>query len=322
MPHASIVVPAYNAMKTLPETVQSLCAQTYEDFEIVIVDDGSADGTAAWVQAQDDPRIRLSRQVNRGLAGARNGGIIAAKGSIVGFCDADDLWEPTKLAAHVAHLEQNPHIGVSYSASLLVDENNESLGLTQSPRTTDITTQHVLMRNPVGNGSAPVIRAETLRDIAFRPAGETRDWFFDENLRQSEDIECWVRIALTTKWAFGGIAEPLTRYRIIANGLSANLGKQLETWEAMADKVTQIAPDFAAKWVPAARAYQLRYLARRALTLGDARAAVRLQVQAMGVSRHPIFHEPAKTFTTLAATGLMLIGGERIIARALGRRAA
>lgn len=322
MPHVSIIVPAYNAMKTLPETIRSLLAQTYDDLEIIVVDDGSTDDTAAWVQGITDPRVRLFRQVNRGLAGARNGGIIAATGTLIGFCDADDLWEPTKLAAHVTHLADYPHIGVSYSASLLVDANNNSMGLLQKPQTTDITTQHILMRNPVGNGSTPVIRAETLRDIAYRPGGQSRDWYFDETMRQSEDIECWIRIALTTKWAFGGIDEPLTRYRIIASGLSANLGKQLETWEAMAAKVTQIAPEFAAKWLPAARAYQLRYLARRAITLGDARTAARFQWQAFTTSLHPVFHEPSKTFTTLAATALMLCGGKRIVDRALARQAA
>jgi hypothetical protein len=167
-----------------------------------------------------------------------------------------------------------------------------------------------------------VIRARTLRDIAYRPAGESRDWYFDETLRQSEDIECWVRIALTTNWGFGGLSVPLTRYRIIASGLSANLDKQFATWCTMADKVGVIAPAFARKHLPAARAYQLRYLARRAISLGDAKAALRLQGRAYLASRHPILHEPRKTFTTAAATALILMGGRRIVERALQSKAA
>lgn len=321
MPHVSIVVPAYNTLKSLPETIASLLAQTYTDFEIIVVDDGSTDGTAQWVATQTDPRIRLFRQINRGLAGARNGGIIAAQGELIGFCDGDDLWEPEKLEQHVAYLDENPDIGVSYSASLLVDENNNSLGIVQSPRTEDVSPAHILLRNPVGNGSAPVIRARTLKDIAYRPAGQSRDWYFDENLRQSEDIECWVRIALTTRWGFGGLSAPLTRYRIIATGLSANLDRQFETWNAMAEKVRVIAPDFAKKWLPAAKAYQLRYLARRAVSLGDGGAAWRMQMRAYASSWHPIFHEPRKTFTTLAATVVMQLGGAALIGRALRRRA-
>ncbi len=322
MPYVSLVVPAYNTLDTLPETIESLLAQTYTDFEIVVVDDGSTDGTAAWVKAQSDPRIRLFRQVNRGLAGARNGGIIAARGELIGFCDGDDLWEPEKLAKHVAYLSANPDIGVTYSGSLLVNEKNQSLDMYQSPRTTDVSAAHVLLRNPVGNGSTPVIRAQTFKDIAYRPAGESRNWYFDESMRQSEDIECWVRIALTTHWGFGGLNEPLTRYRIVASGLSANLDRQFATWRAMADKVKVIAPDFAAKWLPAAEAYQLRYLARRAVSLGDGLTALRLQLKAYRVSLHPVLHEPRKSLTTLAATVVTMMGGKQLVANFLKRRVA
>ena len=319
MPHVSIIVPAYNTLSTLPETVASLLAQTYTDFEIIIVDDGSSDGTAQWMMAQDDPRIRLVRQLNRGLAGARNGGIAAAKGDLIGLCDGDDLWEPDKLAAHVRFLSENPEIGVSYSASVMVDEDNVSLGIYQIPKTDGVTARDILLRNPVGNGSAAVIRAETFKAIAYRPKGQSRDWYFDETFRQSEDIECWIRIALTTHWRFGGLAEPLTRYRIIAGGLSANLDRQFETWSAMADKVAQIDPEFAERWLPAARAYQLRYLARRAVSLGDGGAAAAMLRRAARASWHPILFEPRKTLTTIAATAVMQAGGKAIVARALGR---
>lgn len=318
MPHVSIIVPAYNTLATLPETVSSLLAQTYTDFEIVVVDDGSVDGTAQWVTAQQDPRIRLVRQVNRGLAGARNGGIAAANGDLIGLCDGDDLWEPGKLAAHVKHLAENPDIGVSYSASLMVDENNASLGITQSPKTEGVTARDILLRNPVGNGSAAVIRAKTFKAIAYRPKGRSRDWYFDEAFRQSEDIECWIRIALTTKWRFGGLSAPLTRYRIIAGGLSANLERQFQTWAAMAAKVEQIDPEFAARWLPAAKAYQLRYLARRAVSLGDGPTARDLLLRAARSSWHPMMFEPVKTLTTIAATAVMLMGGKVLVARALG----
>jgi glycosyltransferase involved in cell wall biosynthesis len=320
MPHVSIIVPAYNTLASLPQTVASLLAQTFEDFEIIIVDDGSMDGTADWVAAQTDPRIRLFRQINRGLAGARNGGILAARGELIGFCDGDDLWEPEKLEKHVTYLSENLHIGVSYSASLLVNETNTSLGIIQRPRTQDVSAAHILMRNPVGNGSAPVIRAETLRDIAYRPAGQSRDWFFDETMRQSEDIECWVRIALTTRWQFGGIAEPLTRYRVLSSGLSANLERQFATWCDMADKVRLIAPGFAARHLPAAEAYQLRYLARRAISLGDGATALRLQVQAYRRSLHPLLHEPRKSLSTLIAAAATVLGGARLISLAMRPR--
>lgn len=321
MPRASIVVPAFNTLKTLPETVASLLAQTYDDFEVIVVDDGSADGTAQWVLSQSDPRLRLVRQLNRGLAGARNGGIAASKGRYIGFCDGDDLWAPEKLAAHVAHLDANPEVGVSYSASALVDEAGAPLGLTQQPKTLGVSARDIFLRNPVGNGSAPVIRRACLDDIAFSRVDGWTMWF-DESFRQSEDIECWMRIALTTDWRFEGLEAPLTQYRIVASGLSANLPRQLATWERVAARVADLAPGFAERHTPAARAYQLRYLARRAASQEDGAAALKLTRQALTSSLHPLFYEPGKTLSTLAASLLLCCGGGPVLRRALKGRAA
>lgn len=320
MTRATIVVPAYNTLATLPATVASLLAQTHDDFEVVVVDDGSSDGTADWVLAHPDSRVRLVRQLNRGLAGARNGGIAATTSTYIGFCDGDDLWEPDKLARHVAFLDAHPRVGLTYSGSALVDGSGAPLGISQTPKTTDITAQDVLLRNPVGNGSAPVLRRACLDDIMFRPAGEMRDQWFDESFRQSEDIECWLRIALTTTWDIAGTDEPLTRYRIVSTGLSANLMKQYDTWTRVAERVKEIAPDFARAHLPAARAYQLRYLARRAVTLGSGGTALRLMLRSLQSSWHPIWNEPAKTLSTLGAALVMAVGGGAIVRRALGGR--
>lgn len=322
MPRASIIVPAYNTLATLPETVASLLAQTYCDYEVIVVDDGSSDGTSDWVRRQQDPRLRLVRQANRGLAGARNGGIAAARGEYVGFCDGDDLWEPEKLMRHVAHLDAHPEIGVSYSGSALIGKTGRDLGLAQRPKLDSITPRDVLLRNPVGNGSAPVIRRACLDDIAFRPAGETRDWWFDEGFRQSEDIECWLRIALTTRWRFAGLDAPLTRYRIVAGGLSANCEHQLASWEQVAERVGAIAPDFARAHLPAARAYQLRYLARRTVTLGDGRRALSLMLRGMRSSIRPLLEEPVKTGATLAAAAVLALDRRGRVMRAIGARLA
>ena len=318
MPRASIVVPAYNTLATLPETVASLLAQTYDDFEVIVVDDGSSDGTADWVRAQKDRRLRLVRQLNRGLAGARNGGIVAARGVYVGFCDGDDLWEPEKLAIHVAFLDANPDVGLSYSGSALIDSVGRQIGLFQRPKTDGVTARDLLLRNPVGNGSSAVIRRDCLDDIAYRPSGETSDWWFDEGFRQSEDIECWLRIALTTSWRIAGVAAPLTRYRIVSSGLSANLIKQYQTWCRVADRVRQVAPEFAARNLPAARAYQLRYLARRAVTLGEGRMALSLLRRGFSSSLRPVLEEPVKTATTLAAALALCLGARWFVRRALG----
>ncbi|MEO1275980.1 MAG: glycosyltransferase family 2 protein [Pseudomonadota bacterium] len=304
-PRASIIVPAYNAAATIGETLDSLLAQTFTDFEIVVVDDGTPDDTLDIVAHYDDPRIRVVRQANRGLAGARNGGLLAARGAYIGFCDADDLWEPRKLAAHVAHLDANPDVGISFAGSLFIDAESRRLGLAQSPKLKGITALDVLCRNPIGNGSAAVVRRAAFDRIAWRPAQDSRPWWFDERFRQSEDIECWARFVLSTDWKIEGVPGLLTRYRVNPGGLSANLEKQFESWERMIGRMAEIAPAFVARHAPAARAYQLRYLARRAVAQRDGRLALRLMAQALAVSRRPLVAEPAKTCSTLAAAALL-----------------
>ncbi|MDK3020147.1 glycosyltransferase family 2 protein [Pseudodonghicola flavimaris] len=319
MPKASVIVPAYNVAATLGETLRALLDQTYGDFEIVVVDDGSSDRTAAIARGFGDPRIRLVQQPNRGLAGARNSGIHAARGDFIGFCDADDLWRPTKLADHVAHLEAHPHVGLSFSGSELIDEAGHPTGLAQRPRLRGITPAHIFRRNPVGNGSAPVLRRAALEAIAFRPAGEERrDWWFDERFRQSEDIECWLRLALSTDWEIEGIPGLLTRYRVASGGLSAGVERQYASWEAMVAKLTPLAPEFIARHAPAARAYQHRYLARRAISAGDRPQALARLAACFAASPRPLLEEPVKTLSTLAAGLVLATCGPRAIDRLRG----
>lgn len=315
MPKATIVVPAFCVESTLAETLEALLAQTFTDFEIVIVDDGSRDSTAEIARSFcSDPRIRLVSQPNRGLAGARNTGIALAQGEYIGFCDADDIWEAGKLAAHVAHLDQNPFVGLSFSGSALIDDAGNMTGQAQRPRLRNIKASHIFKRNPVGNGSAAVMRREALNSIGYRRASEiNRTWYFDETFRQSEDIECWLRLALTTDWEIEGVSGLLTRYRINSGGLSAGTDRQLAAWERMVEKLTPLEPAFFAKLTPLARAYQLRYLGRRAISEFEADRAVDLVRRSIASSARPFLEEPVKSTTTLAAAYVLALFGGRVL---------
>ncbi|MBB4120634.1 glycosyltransferase family 2 protein [Martelella radicis] len=312
-PAASIVVPAYNAATTIRETLNALVDQTFADFEIIVVDDGSSDSTVAIVESYSDPRIRLISQANRGLAGAHNTGIAAAKGAYIGFCDADDLWLPEKLELHIRHLRENPDVGISFAGSSLIDRDGKSVGINQSPKLTNITAADVLCRNPIGNGSAAVVRAEALANFGYRPAGETeRDWWFDENFRQSDDIEGWLRFIVTQDWKIEGIPGHLTLYRIHIGGLSANVEKQFSTWLAMRDKIARIAPDLIERHGDRAAAYQLRYLARRCVSMRQGRAALGYALRSLKASRRPFIEEPVKSVVTLAAAVFIALAGDGI----------
>lgn len=308
---ASIVVPAFNVAATLSQTLNSLLAQTFDDFEIVVVDDGSTDATPKILNRYAvDPRVRVLSQRNRGLAGARNTGIDAARGSFIGFCDADDLWEPGKLEAHIKHLQANTDVGISYSGSALIDDCGDALGLAQRPKLTHVSAAHIFKRNPIGNGSAPVIRRRVFDAIAYRPnMEETRDWYFDETFRQSEDIECWLRIALTTDWLFEGISGLQTKYRINANGLSSATEQQRDAWDRMVKKLSALHPAFFARHTAAARAYQLRYLARRAISDLDTGRAVNMTKESLSQSIRPVLEEPVKSLSTIGGTLILRYGG-------------
>jgi glycosyltransferase involved in cell wall biosynthesis len=317
MPLVSVVIPLYQTERYIAQTLASVCAQTFTDFEVIVVDDGSSDNGPAIARGTGDARVRVVTQANRGLAGARNTGIRESCGEFIAFLDADDLWHPEKLARHVALLEADPLVGISFSASRLVDDDGAPLGLVQRPSSAPFTPSNVFCRNPVGNGSAPVIRRATLDAIAFEDKALGRLCWFDESFRQSEDIECWTRIAALTRWRFGFIDAPLTDYRVNTAGLSANTQKQLETWRRFRAKVKAYAPELERFSGNRAEAYQLRYLARRAIR-GAAENSPALAMMTDALRLHPalLTEEPARTLVTLAAAGAQRLLPEAAFARA------
>ena len=323
MPAISVVMPVYNVEAFVAQAIRSVLEQSFTDFELLIVDDGSTDSSLSIAAGFSDPRIRVLQQANRGLAGARNTGIRSARGDLIAFIDSDDLWTGDKLARHVAHLDANPDVGVSYCQSIFIDEAGRPLGLVQRPKLSGVAPVDILTRNPVGNGSAPVIRRAALDAIAFpspRP-GVVEDCYFDESFRQSEDIECWLRIALQTSWRFAGIDRSLTLYRVNAGGLSANLDAQYESWTRAIDKARVYAPDVVGAFEPLARAYQFRYLARRAVRVRDGEKALALVGKALESDASILWREPRRTLVTAAAA--VLLAGlprrtfERIESRAM-----
>lgn len=308
-PLVSVVMPLFNAAATVAASLESVFAQTYRNLEILVVDDGSTDAGPAICRGYDDPRLCLIQQQNRGLAGARNTGIRQARGSILAFLDSDDLWLPQKIERHVEHLRSAPGVGVSYSRSAFIDAEGRPLGIYQTPPLHAITPELILCRNPISNGSCVVMRREVLDGIRFEANlyGSTESYWFDDSFRQSEDIECWLRIALQTDWRIEGIAAPLTLYRVSSGGLSANVEKQFASWQRVLDKTASYAPELIRLHGSRARAYQLRYLARRATRERERGPAMRLVLQALGAHWQILLEEPGRTLLTLAAASLLWI---------------
>jgi glycosyltransferase involved in cell wall biosynthesis len=303
MPKVSVIIPVYNSEKFIVQTLESVLSQTFRDFELLIIDDESTDTSIALCERYHDPRLKVIHQKNRGLAGARNTGIRHAQGDYLAFVDSDDLWLPEKIEKHVQHLDCSPKVGVSFSRSSFIDEQGNLLGIYQIPKLTDIDPGHLFCRNPISNGSAAVFRKEVFEDIKFQANlyGEVEDFYFDDEFKQAEDVECWLRIALQTSWLIEGIPEALTQYRVNGGGLSANVYRQYDYWEKIIAKTQAYNPEFIAQWANKARAYKLRYLARRATRERSRAMATQFIHAALATDRSILFEEPFRTLLTLGA---------------------
>jgi hypothetical protein len=202
MPNVSVVIPTYNRERLLGQTLRSALAQRGVDFEILVVDDGSTDGTADDVAALGDHRVRLLRhQRPRGVATARNTGAAAAHGAWVAFLDDDDLWAPDKLARQLDAARTAGGDWV-YAGTVEVDGAGRLLGGAPPPPPSVLLAQ-LTRRNPMPAGSSNVMVRATL----LAEAGG-----FDPALRHLADWDLWLRLARQTRPAW--VAAPLVAYRI------------------------------------------------------------------------------------------------------------
>jgi len=174
-PRVSVVMPAYNAERFLEEAVGSILGQTFADLELIVVDDGSTDGTAAVLASVRDPRLRVLRQPgNRGVGAAFNLALDEAAGELIATQDADDASAPTRLAAQVALLDANPDVVVAGTAHETIDEHGASLGVKRLPTADTAIRWRALFTMPFSN-TAMMFRARVARDHGLR---HTTDWRF------------------------------------------------------------------------------------------------------------------------------------------------
>jgi glycosyltransferase involved in cell wall biosynthesis len=213
----------------LPETLASVWQQTFTDFEVVIVDDGSSDDIQEWVSRIDDARIKLISQANQGASAARNNGIRAARGEYIAFLDADDLWMPTKLETHVDYLDKNPDAGLVYSWTAITDARGKPTGRVMTPTEEGDIFKKILARNIV------VCPSVMVRRCCFDKVG-----LFIDSLRFNEDWEMWIRIA--SQYDFAVIKEPLVYYRQHANNTSKKWQSMQEGYRFVIEKAFQSVP--------------------------------------------------------------------------------
>ena len=210
MPRVSVIIPAYNAGDRVCEAIESAAAQTYSDFEIIVVDDGSTDDTERKVK-RFGGRVRYLRQENQGVSAARNFGIRASGGEYVAFLDADDLWNRDKLERQVPALESDARVGLVCSDwTLEVKGTVIPSVLSTRPAVRSGYLFREVVRNAFVLTSTVIVRRRYLEDVGG----------FDERFPTAEDQDLWLRISYHHLVAFVPIA--LTTKRQQDNGLSSD----------------------------------------------------------------------------------------------------
>jgi glycosyltransferase involved in cell wall biosynthesis len=248
-PLVSVVVASYNMGKYLPGAIDSILAQSYRNFEIIIVDDGSTDDTQQRLATYAErPNIRILRQENRGQPRAKNAGIAQCRGALIAFCDADDLWTPNKLEVQVPCFHGRPSLAVVSTEIGQIDGDGNRLSDRRMPRYSGRILEKLLIKNCISFGTA-IVRKDALDDVGW----------FDESLPMGIDWDLWLRMAV--KYEFLHIEEVTYLYRVWAGQMSRNHRGRYENAFRILDKFFSLHPDEVSAKVRR-RAYADTYVGR------------------------------------------------------------
>ena len=237
----SVIVPAYNAAHTIDETLRSARYQTHRNLEILVVDDGSTDGTPSVVarHAALDARVRLITQDNAGVAAARNRGIAEAKSDLIAPLDADDLWAPSKIEKQLWALRQaGERTALAYTWFAVIDEQGHVRDLEHQPLDAGWVLRRMCRGNLVGNGSSPLMRKSAVLEAGG----------FDSGLRSAhaqgcEDLLLYFRIA--ERHEFAVVPEHLTGYRRHPETMSEDALQMLRSYHLVTKEMYRKYPEYA-----------------------------------------------------------------------------
>jgi glycosyltransferase involved in cell wall biosynthesis len=213
-PTVSVIIPTYNRANLIEKAIRNVLNQTYQDFEIIVIDDGSTDNTREIIRSFNDKRVKYIKKYkkNKGISVARNVGIKMARGKYFALLDSDDEWLPEKLDKQIKILQDgSSELGVVYSNLCYIDENGKNMNKLRNPKKEGYIYEDLLGENYVGPPSTLLIRKECFHKVGL----------FDNLLNAMEDWDMWIRIA--KYYRFSLIKIPLVKYRLHSNQLSINL---------------------------------------------------------------------------------------------------
>ena len=210
----SVLMSVYNGERYLREAVDSILAQTFEDFEFIIIDDGSTDSTRAILESYDDPRIVIMHHENIGLTKSLNRGLAMARGELIARMDADDVSKPERFEKQVEFMEAHPEVGVLGIVSNVIDEDGKMLYRWKLPVTHRAIMGRMLSGNPMVHSSL-IFRAPLLKSLGG----------YNEEMELAQDYELLLR--LTEVAELSNLPECLHRYRLnLSAGLTSKLGQR------------------------------------------------------------------------------------------------
>ena len=212
-PIISVIIPTYNRAYLIGKAIKSVLNQTYQDFEIIVIDDGSTDNTKETVKSFNNFKIRyICHTNNQGVSVARNTGIRASRGKYIALLDSDDEWLPEKLDKQIKVFKSEfPEVGVVYSNVLYIDESGKNMNKLRNPKKVEgYIYEDLLGGNYVGTPSTLLIKKECFNQVGL----------FDDLLNAENDWDMWIRIAKYYRFAL--IKIPLVKYRFHSNRISNN----------------------------------------------------------------------------------------------------
>jgi glycosyltransferase involved in cell wall biosynthesis len=222
-------MPVRDGERFLDEALDSICTQTFGDFELVVVDDGSTDSTPNLLERRRDPRLRSLRATGTGLVAALQQGLAATRGRYVARMDADDISEPHRLERQVALAEQLPRAALVASWVTVIDESGGALRREVLPTRHMDLARRLLLRNPFAHGSV-LLRREAVDEV-----GGYRD-----DYGANEDYDLWRRLA--RGWELACIPESLYRYRIHSAAVTQTDPSRVELRERLRDEIWRDGP--------------------------------------------------------------------------------
>lgn len=252
MPLVSIIIPVYNGEKTIKATIESVLQQTFKDFEIIVIDDGSHDSTLDVINNLKDERLRVFSYSNAGVSKSRNRGLALAKGEFISFLDADDLWTPDKLETQWKALQDNSQAAVAYSWSDWIDESGHLLRSGGHITANGQVFEQLLVRDFIESGSNPLIRRQALDEV-----GE-----FDSSVTPAEDWDMWLRLA--ARYEFVAVPCVQILYRVSPLTASFNVWKMEAGSLRVIERAFAQAPEFLQRLKKEILASRYKYLAFKA----------------------------------------------------------